>query len=484
MIAAMLLMAGAVHGEPILNGGLQQTACVPDYAKKETARIGNLNANLFAAEQLDIEVADAKKMVASKLRATDKQWIGKVGELGTLVITRAGSDGAVGTLNVDGRTWEWMPQCGGTVLYEVEPVLFEEPSTPPAASRPPDFEEPETRGVTNVDMLVLYTQSAATKWTEPTLLAKIDTAIANSNLWMEQSGATVTLTSVATIPSPIQESGSGIAQTTENLRMSPEVAALRAKYYADIVMLITNDDGNGYAGWAKLYWSWNSTGMTSVEAHAVTISSYLGGFTFAHESGHMIGLDHNRESAGSTAPGYHYGYRVCLSGSGFRDIMSYSCSSVPQIAYFSNPTLTYNGQPLGVEYAKDPAKGSETYRSLNENAPKVTSIRNPPSPTEPPTQPPPSQPAPSAPVNLLITKSGTSAILTWGYADNFATSGVIQRAKKNKGGKWSGYAEVGTVNAPTNSYTDRPSRGTYRYTVTARNASGSSSAAGPVIVTL
>lgn len=483
-LALLALLPMLAVADPVFNDvGLKQTNCAPGYARSDSARIGTLNPGLFRSGTLDIALPDEPKIRAKKVKSSATEWVGDV-EGGTLVVVKH-RDTITAALNVNGRTWEIIPNCGGHVLYELDPASKapdEEPFVPAYPGRPPDADEAEVvRGPTTHDVLVLYTTAAETKWTLPTLQSRIALAMSNTNAWLTKSGSDQQVRSVAVLPSPTQESGVSMTQTYYNLRGNPTAQALRNQYFADGVMLISTDPG-GVVGVGGLTHSCcTSAGkLTSLEQWSIVNSDHTSSRTPAHEWGHMNGLQHNREDSSQTSPGYHYGARRCISdGTGFRDIMAYTCTGATLITYFSNPAILYQGNPIGAYYATDPTIASENARVLNENGPKFANFRNPGGTTEPP--PPP---VPSPPQNLIATLTSGAVVLTWGYADNLATRVDVQRAKRNKNGKWSGYQTIASVAVPTQSYTDRPAAGTYRYVVKAVNTSGTSAPAGPAAVTL
>ena len=100
------------------------------------------------------------------------------------------------------------------------------------------------------------------------------------------------------------------------------------------------------------------------------------GWPSRNELGHNMGLLHDRYQATTeteeSIEGWHYGYvnqRAFEPGAPesarWRTIMSYAvqCEEIlgeeaycPRLAYFSNPRLTYNGDPMGVS-ANNPSTG-------------------------------------------------------------------------------------------------------------------------------
>lgn len=117
-----------------------------------------------------------------------------------------------------------------------------------------------------------------------------------------------------------------------------ELHVLRDAYGADLVALISNV--TDVCGVAWLFGDDPAYGfsMTSV---------YCSSFTFAHELGHNFGCCHDRDnSGGGCFTPQAYGYRFYgNSGTQWRTIMSYAPGT--RIGYFSNPNVSFDGQPVG-----------------------------------------------------------------------------------------------------------------------------------------
>ena len=155
---------------------------------------------------------------------------------------------------------------------------------------------------------------------------------------------------------------------------------LRDLYAADLVHIVVGRSVN-VCGVANLIRG-ESPAEDEASGFGLTVD-LCGGLVFAHELGHNMGLDHDRYVIGVPAEGSHYGYvnqRVFEAGAPesarWRTIMSYfnQCWEVggfdcEQIGYFSNPEVTYDGDPMGVP-ADHPSTGvdgpADAVRTLNE----------------------------------------------------------------------------------------------------------------------
>ncbi len=130
-----------------------------------------------------------------------------------------------------------------------------------------------------------------------------------------------------------------------------QVHALRDQYGADMVALIV-EDGSA-CGIAYL--------MTNLDngfaSSAFSVSNYscaVGNLTFPHELGHNMGSAHDRNNAGNALFSYSYGWRwFGQSGNQFRSVMAYAPGS--RVPHFSNPDVTYDGTPTGVNNSENNA---------------------------------------------------------------------------------------------------------------------------------
>ncbi len=164
-----------------------------------------------------------------------------------------------------------------------------------------------------------------------------------------------------------------------------EVHEWRDLYAADIVHLITIYTAGG-AGKAE------SIDLGADKAFSIsTARGTLDSLIFAHELGHSMGLRHDRYADGG-GEGSNFGYvnqRAFEPGAPesarWRTIMAYSnqCSEVGDfycewLPYFSNPELTYKGDPMGVP-ADHPSTGvdgpADAVSALNANRKVLANYR-------------------------------------------------------------------------------------------------------------
>ena len=173
-----------------------------------------------------------------------------------------------------------------------------------------------------------------------------------------------------------------------------EVHAVRDQIGADLVHLIVGE--SDYGGLADRP---GAFGLTS-------LGQGQGGRTFAHELGHNMGLRHDRyqvhhnEGGATSDPAYGYVNSQALAAGTarsrrWRTIMAYSVqcddanTTCPRPLRFSNPRLSYHGDPLGVAYGSGgsgltgPADAAGV---LNATGPAVALWRDHPGdPNRPPT---------------------------------------------------------------------------------------------------
>ena len=219
-----------------------------------------------------------------------------------------------------------------------------------------------------IRVLVLYTPNAQSsvsniKNTVLTAVALTNQSFINSNINYQIELAYVgrtnyTESGYSTDLSRFRTSGDGYMD---------EVHTLRNKYSADVCVLLANEsDICGIA---------TGIGVTANDAFCV-ISSYstcaTSNYSFGHEIGHLLGCRHDPYVDNSSTP-YAYGHGYVNPSKTWRTIMAYvdACGSCPRLQYWSNPNVTYGGEPMGTVATHN------STRVWNERSNTVMAFRQP-----------------------------------------------------------------------------------------------------------
>jgi hypothetical protein len=237
-----------------------------------------------------------------------------------------------------------------------------EPAVEPL--RDADRQALEAKKIT-IDVMLLFTPKVASRHVrDPADVLAI--AIDETNATFRNSGiGHINLRLVHT--QPINYDASEEDQFThlyamvDGLGAFKDVKRLRNEKRADIVgLIIDNPKGCGLS---------TRVGPESDNAYFVvhhacaTIT-----MSIAHEIGHILGIRHDRFVDDSNVPIAHgHGY---VNGTKWRDIMSYNegCGGCPRIPFWSNPRITYKGEPTGTSAA-------DSARVILENAERVSKFR-------------------------------------------------------------------------------------------------------------
>ncbi|MCY4001741.1 MAG: zinc-dependent metalloprotease [Bacteroidetes bacterium] len=202
----------------------------------------------------------------------------------------------------------------------------------------------------NIEVLVLYTDNADNAVgniasTASNAISGLSSIYSNSGI--TSSELTVSLAGVDRLN--FTESGN-IERDRDNLVINTQANNLRERFWADAVILFTDGNYDAY-GIAKQIEANSSSAFAIVEAYVATSR-----FTFAHELAHLQGARHQQcshidfGSGCSRDSGSAHGYSwVTTSGQYELTIMHQTArpSYVNRIPYFSNPDVTYNGNPTG-----------------------------------------------------------------------------------------------------------------------------------------
>lgn len=162
-----------------------------------------------------------------------------------------------------------------------------------------------------------------------------------------------------------------------------EVEDLRDQYKADLVSFWNKDGATGSGS------NFNSTpGDPKNGFNTSKFSAVQSQYTFIHECGHNMGAKHDRQTYYDDSPTnsklrltpyYRYGksflgYRSVMSYNSCRDVSGGSSGDCERVPYFTNPNITVNGAPFGVEgnfQTYNPNGPANNAQRINEVAPFV-----------------------------------------------------------------------------------------------------------------
>lgn len=219
---------------------------------------------------------------------------------------------------------------------------------------------------TPISVLVVYTPEArVAAGGTAAIQARATQAVNDANTAYQNSGVNIQLRLVYAGEVSYAESGNFYTDlyrlTLPSDGFMDEVHQLRNQYQADMVSLLINNMQYCGLGWLGAAASWADAYMFS------TTNQYCAAYlTFAHELGHNMGANHNKENAGG-AGAYSYSYGHHLANGVYRTIMAYAPGA--RIPYFSNPNVPYLGHATGV------ANQADNARTLNNTAATISGFR-------------------------------------------------------------------------------------------------------------
>jgi len=157
----------------------------------------------------------------------------------------------------------------------------------------------------------------------------------------------------------------------------PGLHDLREDHNADLVHVIVKGD-NSFCGLAYIMESVSNA--FEAFAFGTTQANCFSNYTFAHEIGHNMSARHDRDEAlvGPEGAPFTYNFGYVDNARQFRTIMAYGSSCVPAhsctaIQNFSNPQVTHNGGPTGIEEGNP--RSADNRKTHNNTALTVSNFR-------------------------------------------------------------------------------------------------------------
>jgi len=259
------------------------------------------------------------------------------------------------------------------------------PGVPSRSAAADILDAPES--IASIDLLVVYTPAARiAQGGTAAIEALIDLGVSETNQAYANSGVLQRINLVHKREIAYTESGSMPTDLSRLQNTSDgyldTVHALRDTYAADLVELIENSPDYCGIAYEMTDVSPSFAPLAFGITHYSCVSPY---YVLAHEMGHNMGLGHDTYVDSNTLPyPYSHGYvkqAAFLPGAPdtkrWRDIMAYNnqctaagfgCTTLP---FFSNPLITYTGDPMGN------ASTADAVRSLNNTRSTVAGFRSP-----------------------------------------------------------------------------------------------------------
>ena len=270
----------------------------------------------------------------------------------------------------------------------------------------PQADDRPTEDGSEIRVLVVYTPAVQEHFGgAPGARALADLMIQSTNQAFEDSGINPRLVLAHSTRVNYLETGGGalaagnglLALKDPNDGVMDEVHALRNRYAADLVHLLLHQEFSIFGGVAGIAGRMRYEDL-SFEDDAFAATAVSEGrpseYTFAHETGHNLGMRHDRFVSYSSRAIYPYAYGYvnkrqfdpgAPETARWVTLMAYPnrCREAgfdcQQLLRFSNPDQTYLGDPLGVA-ADSPITGpdgpSDARLTVNKTAPWAGSFRS------------------------------------------------------------------------------------------------------------
>ncbi len=384
--------ASAQRLAPEQSSRLSSIRSLPTSAEVNVVRITSLTP-LSRGQTVTLNVFSGTRFTArneevKRISAQAFTWIGQPAEAPGLVVLSVREDRVTGTIRVGKELYKVQPLGNG--LHAV--IRVDESKFPP--EHPPGFgkenstnaridtmdahganlqgPQPNSSSGGTIRLLVAYTTAAANAAGD--IEGLIQTAITETNQSYENSNISASVVLAHSDQVGYDESGRSYFDHSEFLQDPNDgvldgVHSLRDQHYADVVVLLVDDQQ--YCGIAyEIY--------AEVESEAFAVVHYncaTGNYSFGHEIGHLQGARHDPYVDPTDEP-FPYGHGYVDPDDDWRTVMAYphACFGCDRLPYWSNPDVTYDGDPMGTAANEDNA------RVLNNTSDEIAAFRpSPPS---------------------------------------------------------------------------------------------------------
>ena len=232
-----------------------------------------------------------------------------------------------------------------------------------------------------IDVMVLYTNTAAAATAN--IAALVQLGVDETNQSYLNSGINQRIRLVHKAQVNYAETGSLCGSSSSDLsRLQGKtdgyldnIHSWRDTYAADIVSLWVE---SGDACGCGYFMSNVSLGFAESAFNVVARNCATGYYSFGHEMGHNMGAMHDWYVDKNTAP-YAYAHGYVNTANRWRTIMAYNdkCRAsgldCTRIQYWSNPQVSYGGNPTGI--AEGQTEAADNRKTLNNTAYTVANFR-------------------------------------------------------------------------------------------------------------
>lgn len=301
-------------------------------------------------------------------------WHGQIEGLKHGQVTLAVEGGVMaGSIEMD-RQFFQIRHAGGEdyLIREIDPRRFPREGNPRPVSLPRSARDgvpaKAADSSTLIDLMVVYTPAARVEEGGTAAMnALITLAIAETNTALSRSNVNARLRLVHRQEIAYTESGDFDIDldriTNQNDNFMDSVQTLRDAYGADVVTLMAADNPD-LCGLAWLMTT-ESNSFENLAFNVVARTCATGPlYTFGHELGHVMGLQHDRVDESSNGV-FAYSHGYVNPAQGFRTMLGVqsSCSGCTRIQNYANPSVLHNGVPTGVSQSSP--QSADAASSLN-----------------------------------------------------------------------------------------------------------------------